>query len=76
MTCCRQCLSKRQSTSLLWTETTCLNAALSSLCCHCDVLQGVPLEETKQHVAAMVEGLRGRQGSKYAALLASREEAA
>lgn len=33
--------------------------------------QGVPPQETRQHVAAMVEGLRGRQGSKYAELLAA-----
>lgn len=32
------------------------------------LLQSVSLEETRQHVASMVEGLRGREGSKYAAL--------
>ena len=36
--------------------------------------QDVPLEETRQHVASMVEGLRGRQGSKYAALVAASGE--
>lgn len=34
-------------------------------------VQGLPLEETQQHVAAMVEGLRGRAGSKYAAIMAA-----
>ncbi|PRW61511.1 dephospho- kinase [Chlorella sorokiniana] len=32
---------------------------------------GVSLEETQQHVASMVEGLRGRDGSKFAALAAA-----
>lgn len=27
--------------------------------------QGVPLEETRQHVVSLVEALRGRQGSKF-----------
>ncbi|PSC73458.1 dephospho-kinase [Micractinium conductrix] len=37
---------------------------------------GVPLAETRQHVVSMVEGLRGRQGGKYASLMAAATDAA
>lgn len=36
-------------------------------------LQGVPLEESRQHVVSIVESLRGRPGSKYQELLAAEQ---
>ena len=62
--------------SFLGTEHLCLSASprIPSTAVALLLLQGVPLEETRQHVASIVKGLQGRPGRRYDELVSQQQQ--